>query len=64
MLAQVILPSGKELEFVKGEKGVKKLFVSYGSLVVVCEDKVLKFSCIPFTLEFERKGKDEDKIED
>jgi len=61
MNATISLPNGKELDITKGKAGVEKLFVDdTGSLVVVYDDKVLKFGNTPFVLEYGRKDKEEE----
>jgi len=66
MIANVELPNGSVLSFSKGEKGVTKLFtnVTKSTLIVVYVDKVLNFANYPFTLEYERKQKEDEDIED
>lgn len=64
MQATVSLANGKELDLEVGTKGVTKLFVADGCLVVVYGDKILKFGNTPFVLEYARKKDKKEDIED
>jgi len=60
MNATITLPSGKELEIVRGEGGVEKLFTSTtGELVVVYSDRVAKFGNYPYVITQDRKKAEE-----
>lgn len=63
MTISVTLPSGKEILFTKGEKGVTKLFTTTaGEVVVVTGSTVTKFGNCAFICEYTKKAEAEDIV--
>jgi len=58
----VLFQFGEEVEFVAGKDGVQSVFQDEkvpGTLVVVYEDSIIKYSGIPFVHTNPRKAKEE-----
>lgn len=64
MNATITLPNGKEIELVKGQDGVEKIFPSdQGELVVVYAERVVKFGNYPYVITQPRKATAEAQVE-